>query len=237
MLYRHITVLIPVWCNWNTTLTKILSKNWFVLIPVWCNWNLLVWPVAAGAGGFNSCMVQLKLSPRRTGKSDSSCFNSCMVQLKSRKACMSLPNANVLIPVWCNWNPSWRSAYRCRGVVLIPVWCNWNFADQTSVAAMVQVLIPVWCNWNYQGYYTRNRWAVRFNSCMVQLKLVMGMTTSALVFVLIPVWCNWNLDYRALWGIQNSFNSCMVQLKSIALRLFFSNPKCFNSCMVQLKLC
>ena len=38
--------------------------------------------------------------------------------------------ADVLIPVWCNWNKGSFKDYQEFEMVLIPVWCNWNFPKQ-----------------------------------------------------------------------------------------------------------
>ena len=78
--------------------------------------------------------------------------------------------------------------------------------------------------------------ALRFNSCMVQLKLNSPDTPLFSKGVLIPVWCNWN--QRITWRIfltLAGFNSCMVQLKSYSLKNFLEQKPGFNSCMVQLK--
>ena len=104
-LSRSYTVLIPVWCNWNTvkacdnaTVEAVLIPVWCnwntcwgscritlstVLIPVWCNWNSEIeLQISEPHYRFNSCMVQLKFTRSRIKKSGTDSFNSCMVQLK-----------------------------------------------------------------------------------------------------------------------------------------------------------
>ena len=127
-LYRLAAlVLIPVWCNWNTT------GNSNSLLKIIC---------------FNSCMVQLKLTRRPPTRSRHCCFNSCIVQLKSPSLQVLILSPIVLIPVWCNWNDRTKNTYTRRVPVLIPVWCNWNESNIVGRIPPKQVLIPVWCNWN-----------------------------------------------------------------------------------------
>ena len=119
-------VLIPVWCNWNPSLSYEGSHFTMVLIPVWCNWNEIEKIEETKILSFNSCMVQLKSGLFQADLLKILSFNSCMVQLKCQRRGAVLEFVQVLIPVWCNWNPCPPARWRRRPGVLIPVWCNWN---------------------------------------------------------------------------------------------------------------
>ena len=163
-------VLIPVWCNWNSSSTFTVTDKMGVLIPVWCNWNCVnsvmdwVWSLVLIPVWCNWNHPDVEIVGHNQ------CFNSCMVQLKFSH---------------------WLHLLSFLAIVLIPVWCNWNAYRSPGWWAQEEVLIPVWCNWNVrlQG---DDSWNSRFNSCMVQLKLEPDVKFSSTPSVLIPVWCNWN---------------------------------------------
>ena len=119
--------------------------------------------------GFNSCMVQLKLTISASVSITPSGFNSCMVQLKYYVYFLILASLDVLIPVWCNWNsespgkdyPFCLSFNSC--MVQLKLRSMFN-PERGHI-----VLIPVWCNWNQNMKISNPCWG-SFNSCMVQLK-------------------------------------------------------------------